>query len=64
MAQCVEHGAGAGAKGVAGCACACPQRAPLFREDRQLCVDDLPGAKIIDILSKILIMCIRLLLNV
>ncbi|XP_026320787.1 uncharacterized protein LOC113230894 [Hyposmocoma kahamanoa] len=53
-AQCAEHGAGvsAGAGGDActgeacvsadACACACPQRAPLFREDRELCVDDLP----------------------
>ncbi|CAG9123859.1 unnamed protein product [Plutella xylostella] len=48
-AECAEHGAGrsgvTGAAGAAGaeCACACPQRAPLFREDRELCVDDLPG---------------------
>ncbi|CAG4947027.1 unnamed protein product [Colias eurytheme] len=45
-AQCAEHGAGAasikGATFAGGCACACPQRAPLFREDRELCVDDLP----------------------
>lgn len=44
-AQCAEHGARAGT-GVTingECACACPQRAPLFREDRELCVDDLPG---------------------
>lgn len=39
--RCAEHGAGAA--GDVGCACACPQRAPLFREDRELCVDDLPG---------------------
>ncbi|KAJ8717874.1 hypothetical protein PYW07_005804 [Mythimna separata] len=42
-AQCAEHGAGARAPDASGeCACACPQRAPLFREDRELCVDDLP----------------------
>ncbi|CAH2042373.1 unnamed protein product, partial [Iphiclides podalirius] len=43
-AQCAEHGAGAVARssGTPQCACACPQRAPLFREDRELCVDDLP----------------------
>ncbi|CAH0590297.1 unnamed protein product [Chrysodeixis includens] len=43
-ARCAEHGAGARTEpGVSGeCACACPQRAPLFREDRELCVDDLP----------------------
>nr|XP_026492556.1 uncharacterized protein LOC113398161 [Vanessa tameamea]XP_026492564.1 uncharacterized protein LOC113398161 [Vanessa tameamea] len=44
-AQCAEHGAGAAVVRDAsdvGCACACPQRAPLFREDRELCVDDLP----------------------
>ncbi|XP_047520026.1 uncharacterized protein LOC125059590 [Pieris napi] len=45
-AQCAEHGAGAtnsyDASIAGGCACACPQRAPLFREDRELCVDDLP----------------------
>ncbi|XP_038210965.1 uncharacterized protein LOC119831609 [Zerene cesonia] len=45
-AQCAEHGAGAAnskdASIAGGCACACPQRAPLFREDRELCVDDLP----------------------
>ncbi|XP_023948501.1 uncharacterized protein LOC112053338 [Bicyclus anynana] len=49
--QCVEYGAGAAGEGVGEglregvkghCACACPQRAPLFREDRELCVDDLP----------------------
>ncbi|XP_053614494.1 uncharacterized protein sha [Plodia interpunctella] len=39
-AQCAEHGAGTHEPGA--CACACPQRAPLFREDRELCVDDLP----------------------
>ncbi|XP_060805642.1 uncharacterized protein LOC106132540 [Amyelois transitella] len=39
-AQCAEHGAGVHEPGA--CACACPQRAPLFREDRELCVDDLP----------------------
>ncbi|CAH0724419.1 unnamed protein product, partial [Brenthis ino] len=39
--RCAEHGAGA-ARAASGCACACPQRAPLFREDRELCVDDLP----------------------
>ncbi|KAI8420155.1 hypothetical protein MSG28_008726 [Choristoneura fumiferana] len=39
-AQCAEHGAGADAADA--CACACPHRAPLFREDRELCVDDLP----------------------
>ncbi|XP_021182168.3 uncharacterized protein Sha [Helicoverpa armigera] len=42
-ARCAEHGAGARAPAPGGtCACACPQRAPLFREDRELCVDDLP----------------------
>ncbi|XP_035435628.2 uncharacterized protein LOC118266327 [Spodoptera frugiperda] len=42
-ALCAEHGAGARAAEPGGeCACACPQRAPLFREDRELCVDDLP----------------------
>ncbi|CAH0401265.1 unnamed protein product [Chilo suppressalis] len=41
-AQCAEHGAGETSEAVDGCACACPQRAPLFREDRELCVDDLP----------------------
>ncbi|XP_028030780.1 uncharacterized protein LOC114243469 [Bombyx mandarina] len=41
-AQCAEHGAGQGAEDGIGCACVCPQRAPLFREDRELCVDDLP----------------------
>lgn len=45
-AQCAEHGAGASthqtADKMASCTCACPQRAPLFREDRELCVDDLP----------------------
>lgn len=40
--QCAEHGAGAGIPTSGACACACPQRAPLFREDRELCVDDLP----------------------
>ncbi|XP_063385956.1 uncharacterized protein LOC134671989 [Cydia fagiglandana] len=37
--QCAEHGARAAD---AVCTCACPHRAPLFREDRELCVDDLP----------------------
>ncbi|XP_068620594.1 uncharacterized protein [Battus philenor] len=43
-AQCAEHGAGAAPRAATAieCACACPQRAPLFREDRELCVDDLP----------------------
>ncbi|KAJ0174154.1 hypothetical protein K1T71_010300 [Dendrolimus kikuchii] len=45
-AQCAEHGAGARTNDAneapGACACACPQRAPLFREDRELCVDDLP----------------------
>ncbi|XP_045777263.1 uncharacterized protein LOC123875468 isoform X1 [Maniola jurtina] len=44
-ARCVEYGAGAAnaRDSVKGeCACSCPQRAPLFREDRELCVDDLP----------------------
>ncbi|VVC97985.1 unnamed protein product [Leptidea sinapis] len=43
-AQCAEHGAGEhrALLMVGGCACGCPQRAPLFREDRELCVDDLP----------------------
>ncbi|CAK1551468.1 unnamed protein product [Leptosia nina] len=44
-AQCAEHGAGLTqdiTSIAGGCACACPQRAPLFREDRELCVDDLP----------------------
>ncbi|XP_072942466.1 uncharacterized protein [Epargyreus clarus] len=41
-AQCAEHGAGASASDIDGCTCSCPQRAPLFREDRELCVDDLP----------------------
>ncbi|KPJ20814.1 hypothetical protein RR46_00805 [Papilio xuthus] len=42
-AQCAEHGAGAAPRPPGTqCACACPQRAPLFREDRELCVDDLP----------------------
>ncbi|CAH2264332.1 uncharacterized protein LOC120633227 [Pararge aegeria] len=45
-AQCIEYGAGAAIArdtSVKGeCACSCPQRAPLFREDRELCVDDLP----------------------
>ncbi|XP_014365921.2 uncharacterized protein LOC106716814 [Papilio machaon] len=42
-AQCAEHGAGAAPRPPgAQCSCACPQRAPLFREDRELCVDDLP----------------------
>ncbi|CAH2089507.1 unnamed protein product [Euphydryas editha] len=43
--QCAEHGARAAVRDAitsSGCACACPQRAPLFREDRELCVDDLP----------------------
>ncbi|KAJ2948515.1 hypothetical protein O0L34_g7766 [Tuta absoluta] len=40
-AQCAEHGAGA-ADPDGSCTCSCPQRAPLFREDRELCVDDLP----------------------
>ncbi|KAG6452005.1 uncharacterized protein LOC115444741 [Manduca sexta] len=41
-AQCAEHSAWMGESSTSGCACACPQRAPLFREDRELCVDDLP----------------------
>ncbi|OWR45176.1 hypothetical protein KGM_207536 [Danaus plexippus plexippus] len=40
-ARCAEHGAGKGVEDLE-CSCACPQRAPLFREDRELCVDDLP----------------------
>ncbi|XP_041985033.1 uncharacterized protein LOC121737422 [Aricia agestis] len=41
--QCSEHGAGTvGPSSPDRCSCACPQRAPLFREDRELCVDDLP----------------------
>ncbi|CAG5049315.1 unnamed protein product [Parnassius apollo] len=45
--QCAEHGARAVPRtvGTTGCVCACPQRAPLFREDRELCVDDLPDVK-------------------
>ncbi|CAK1584547.1 unnamed protein product [Parnassius mnemosyne] len=43
-AQCAEHGAREVPRAAnrTECVCACPQRAPLFREDRELCVDDLP----------------------
>ncbi|GBP70693.1 hypothetical protein EVAR_56195_1 [Eumeta japonica] len=48
-AHCAEHGARAGEAARDGegpiCSCYCPTRAPLFREDRELCVDDLPGEK-------------------
>ncbi|XP_059060780.1 uncharacterized protein LOC131853764 isoform X2 [Achroia grisella] len=50
MGHCGEHGARASAEVDASfrvsagdrCICTCPHRAPLFREDRELCVDDLP----------------------
>ncbi|KAM3963341.1 uncharacterized protein ACR2FA_002709 [Aphomia sociella] len=47
LSHCTEHGAGASTEvdasaGADRCGCSCPQRAPLFREDRELCVDDLP----------------------
>lgn len=44
-AQCGEHGAIEAPNELLGsCACVCSTRAPLFREDRELCVDDLPGS--------------------
>ncbi|XP_026763005.2 uncharacterized protein LOC113521619 [Galleria mellonella] len=50
LGHCGEHGARASTEVVTGvgeavddrCSCTCPHRAPLFREDRELCVDDLP----------------------